>query len=56
MDVEPEQMKLQKEEVEAVQWMSLNECLKKMKDSSWKNCLRSREMEMLREYLETKTE
>ncbi|MFQ9012700.1 MAG: NUDIX domain-containing protein [Lacrimispora saccharolytica] len=56
MDVEPEQMKLQKEEVETVQWMPLKECLKKMKDSSWKNCLRSQEMEMLREYLEKETE
>ena len=56
MDVEPEQMKLQKEEVETVQWMPLKECLKKMKDSSWKNCLRNQEMEMLREYLEKETE
>ena len=35
---------------------ALAECLKKMKDSSWKNCLRNQEMEMLREYLEKETE
>lgn len=52
MDVEPEQLRLQKEEVEEVRWMPLETCLEKMDDPNWKHCLRRDEMEMLREYLE----
>ena len=53
MDTEPEQLKLQQEEVEEVRWMPLKLCMEKMQDPRWKQCLRSDEMEMLRTYLET---
>lgn len=52
MDVEPELLRLQKEEVDEVRWIPLESCLEKMHDPNWKNCLRSDEMEMLRKYLE----
>lgn len=52
MDVKPEQLKLQTEEVESVRWMPLESCMEKMKDPGWKHCLRDQEMEMLKDYLE----
>ncbi len=51
LDTEPEQMTLQKEEVEEVFWMPLEECIRRMRDPDWKNCLREDEMEMLETYL-----
>lgn len=51
MDMEAEKFRLQKEEVEAVKWMPLEEVLERLGDKTWKHCLREDEMELLRKYL-----
>lgn len=38
---------LQKEEVESVLWMDFEECLLKLKDSTWMNCLYEEELRMV---------
>ncbi len=50
-ELEPERMRIQKEEVESVLWMELRECLCKIKaDSTW-HCLFEDEMQMLERFL-----
>ena len=46
-DVEPEQLKLQPEEVEEVCWMSLDDCREAVCKGSIPNCISMEELEML---------
>lgn len=48
MDVEPEAMKLQAEEVESVRWMLLSDCIQGVKDGTLHTCLYEEELEMVR--------
>ena len=50
--VEIENLKLQKEEVEAVRWMDYEECRQKVHDGTMPNCIYEDEFRMVREYLE----
>lgn len=51
-DMSESMFELQQEEVEAIQWMPLDEVWKKQQENNWKHCLREDELEMLRKYLE----
>ena len=47
MDVEPEKMKLQEEEVEEVRWMPLAACIQGVKDGTLHTCLYEEELRMV---------
>ena len=51
-DCEPESLQLQKEEVEAVQWMELEDCIKAVKEHTIKHCIYLEELYMIRNQLE----
>ena len=48
--VEIENLKLQKEEVEAVRWMDYEECRQKVHDGTMPNCIYEDEFRMVGEY------
>ena len=50
--VEIENLKLQKEEVEAVRWMDYEECRQKVHDGTMPNCIYEDEFRMVGEYLD----
>lgn len=50
-DIEPEQMHLQEEEVERVQWMDFEECKKAVKNKTIKTCIDIAELERIEEYM-----
>lgn len=47
-DVEPEELTLQREEVDEVRWMDYEDCLCGVKAGSFPNCIRLDELEMLK--------
>lgn len=47
LDMEPEQMTLQTEEVEAVMWMDLAQCKEAVRENSFLHCIVMEELEML---------
>ena len=47
LDIEPEQMTLQAEEVEAVVWMDLEACKAAVQENRFPNCIVMEELEML---------
>lgn len=50
-DIEPEQMYLQKEEVESVLWMDFEECKQAVKNKTIKTCIDIAELELIEEHM-----
>lgn len=55
-DMPADQMKIQKEEIEEVRWISFSECLGRMKDGTLNHCIFEDEMEMLAGFLDRLTD
>ncbi len=48
-DVEESDLVLQEEEVSSVLWMNLDECIRGVRENSFKNCIYPEELEMVKE-------
>lgn len=52
LDLEEDAFTLQPEEVDAVRWMDLSECIQGVKDNAFQNCLSIEELNMLKNALD----
>lgn len=52
LDIEKDEMRLQKEEIEDVVWMDFEECVRMVKENTGKHCIAMEELEMLRAYMQ----
>ena len=50
--IDADRLRLQKEEVESVCWMDLDECERQVREALLPNCINVKEFEMVRKHLE----